>query len=283
VVTNQNLEKIVDTSDEWIFENLGIRERRITNKSSSYLGTLAGLRAIHDAGLKPLDIDLIIVATSTPDRLNPSTACMIQDNLGCYNAAAFDLNAVCSGFVYALQVAHDMKSDYSLVIGVDTFSHITDWSRRDCVFFGDGAGAVVLKNDDKLWHSVLGANGTGRDAFTTRHGGTFEMDGKAVYKEGTTELPKMINDLMNEYWITPDQIKHVIPHQPSIKMLRKLAEEIDIPFSRFYTNMDKYGNTAAASIPILLDEVKNKFKPGEMVMLAAIGSGWTYGAIILEW
>ena len=281
VVTNKELEH-TGTSAKWIEENLGIKERRITNKGSSHLGTLAGAKALKDARIKPYEVELIIVATSTPDRMNPSTACMIQDNLGCYNAVCFDINAVCSGFVYALDIATKMGYRYALVIGVDTFSHITDWTKRDCVFFGDGAGAVVIDNYVMgLYQCKLASDGSGRDVFTTPHGGTFEMDGKAVYKEGTTKLPKVIKELMAETWIT--DVDHVIPHQPSIRMLRKLAEEIEVPFEKFHTNMDRYANTAAASIPILLDEVKSEFKSGDLIMLAAIGSGWTYGAIIFGW
>jgi 3-oxoacyl-[acyl-carrier-protein] synthase-3 len=284
VVTNESLEEKVNTSSDWIYNNLGIKERRRTNLNSSQIGTFAGGKALLNSKLKPEDIGLIIVATSTPDKLNPSTACMIQDNLECYNAVAFDINAVCSGFVYALDVAIKMHYRYSMVIGVDTFSHITDWTDRNCVFFGDGAGAVIIDNDyPNLCISSLKSDGRGRDAFFTPHCGTFEMNPKMVFEAGTTILPELINDFFCETWITPDQIAHVIPHQASIKMLRVLAEKIEIPFAKFCTNMERYGNTAGASIPIALDEFKSDFKPGELIMLASIGSGWTFGVIILEW
>ena len=286
VITNKKIEGFGHSNDKWIREKLGIRERRVTWSLSSEIGYKAALDAIKDAGLEPLDIDLIIVATSTPDRITPSTACIIQDKMGAYSAVAFDINAVCSGFVYALALASEMASFVNvLVIGVDTFSHITDWEDRNCVFFGDGAGAAVVNSEP--WRSglsyKLGADGRGRHAFETKKGGTFQMDGKAVYEAGTTLLPEAISKALDLADLTIKDISWMLPHQASINMLKDLAKKIGLPWKKVKTNMQKYGNTAAASIPILLHESKKDFKEGNYILCAAVGSGWTYGAIILEW
>lgn len=285
VVKNSKIEEWGLSTDKWIRENLGIRERRVSFAPSSALGAMAAKEAIQDAGLKPEDIDLIIVATSTPDKLNPSTACIIQDKIGAYNATCFDINAVCSGFIYGLIIAERLvERRNALVIGVDTFSHITDWKDRNCVFFGDGAGAAIVTFEwEKLYYAHWESDGGGRHVFETDHGDTFRMNGKAVYKQGTTVLPDVINRVLNMADLKIDDIQWMLPHQASIKMLKDLAKKIGIPWKKVKTNMDKYGNTAAASIPILLHENKKDFKKGDYILMAAIGSGWTYGSIIIQW
>ena len=309
IYTNQYLETTLDTKAEWIEKNLGIRERHIAedDQPTSDLAFRAGLNAINDAGLKAKDIDLIIVATSTPDRLAPSTACFVQHKLQNYNAVAFDIAAVCSGFLYGMSTGSQFIAsgvyDNVLVIGADTFSKITDWTRRDAVFFGDGAGAVVLsygKADSGFLSFKLYSDGRGTESFTIPGGGseypssketlknnlhTFRMDGKAVFNTATKVLPKSIFDVLDESNLTIDDVNLMIPHQPSIGILKKTAEIIGLPFEKVMTNMDKYANTSGGTIPILLDETNkaDKIKKNDIILFAAVGAGWTYGAAILKW
>lgn len=309
IVTNEYLESKLDTSASWIYENLGIKERRIAseNQSTSDLAYESGMKAIESSGLKKEDIDLIIVATSTPDRLAPSTACIVQNKLKAENAAAFDLAAVCSGFMYGMSVASQFIAsgtyDNVLVIGADTFSKITDWKRRDAVFFGDGAGAAVLTHTDYTEGFLafrLYADGKGWDKFTIPAGGSekpatnetvtnkqhfFQMDGKAVFNTAIQALPRAINQVLIDTGLTIDDVDLMIPHQPSIKILKKTAEIIGLPFNKVMTNMDRYANTSGGTMPILLDELvkDNKIKKGDIILFAAVGSGWTYGASIIKW
>lgn len=309
VYTNEYLETLVDTKADWIYKNLGIKERRIAleSQATSDLASEAGLRAIESAGLTKDDIDLIIVATSTPDRLAPSTAAIVQDKIQAYNSVAFDISAVCSGFLYGMSVASQFIAsgvyDHVLVIGADTFSKITDWGRRDCVFFGDGAGAAVFTHGNALEGFLafrLYSDGRGKWNFTIPAGGSeipssektvkdklhfFQMDGRAVYETGTKVLPIAINQVLKDTGLKISDISYLIPHQPSIKILEKTAEIIGLPFDKVMTNMDKYANTSGGTIPILLDEVNRsgKLKKGDTILFAAVGSGWTYGASILKW
>jgi 3-oxoacyl-[acyl-carrier-protein] synthase III len=309
VYTNEYLETIVPTSSKWIYENLGIRERRIAarNEATSDLAANAAIAAIKDSGLTCEDIDLIIVATATPDRLAPATAAIVQDKIKAYNAVAFDLGAVCSGFLYGMSVASQFIAagvyDNVLVIGADTFSRITDWTRKDAVFFGDGAGAAVFTHGnihEGFLAFRLYSDGRGKWNFTIPAGGSelpaseetvrngqhfFQMNGRAVYETGTVVLPQAINQVLKDTGLTVNDIDYLIPHQPSIKILQKTAEIIGLPFEKVMTNMDKYANTSGGTIPILLDEVKKsgKLKKGDVILFAAVGSGWTYGASILKW
>ncbi|MCK5146209.1 ketoacyl-ACP synthase III [bacterium] len=309
ILTNQELEKMVSTNSNWIEENLGIKERRIAsaNEATSDLASKAALLAIEDSGLTRNDIDLIIVATATPDRLAPSTAAIVQDKIQAYNAVAFDLSAVCSGFLYGMSVASQFIAagvyDNVLVIGADTFSRITDWTRRDAVFFGDGAGAAVLSYGNIIEGFLafrLYTDGRGKWNYTVPAGGSempaseetvkkglhfFQMNGRAVYETGTVVLPKAINQVLADTGLLINDIDYMIPHQPSIKILQKTAEIIGLPFDKVMTNMDKYANTSGGTIPILLDEVNKDglLKQGSTLLFAAVGSGWTYGAAILKW
>jgi 3-oxoacyl-[acyl-carrier-protein] synthase-3 len=309
IYTNKYLESILDTNDEWIQENLGIKERRIAakNQCSSDLASEAALKAIENSGLTKDDIDLIIVATATPDRLAPSTAAIVQDKIQAYSAVAFDIAAVCSGFLYGMSVASQFIAagvyDNVLVIGVDTFSRITDWKRRDAVFFGDGAGAAVFSHGNVTEGFLafrLYTDGRGKFNYTIPAGGSempateetvrnglhyFQMNGRAVYETGTKVLPVAILQVLADTGLTIDDIDFLIPHQPSIKILQKTAEIIGLPWEKVMTNMDKYANTSGGTIPILLDEVNRagKLKKGNTVLFAAVGSGWTYGASILKW
>jgi len=309
IYTNQYLETIIDTSSSWIESNLGIKERHIAaaNEATSDLAVCAGRNAIKDAGLLPSDIDLIIVATATPDRMAPATACFVQKKLEDCHAVAFDIAAVCSGFLFGLSVGSQFIAsgvyEHVLVIGADTFSRITDWTRRDAVFFGDGAGAAVLahaETEEGFLAFKLYSDGSGTEEFTIPAGGsekptsvetikqnlhTFRMNGRAVYEAGITVLPKAINAVLVDTGLVIDDIHCLIPHQPSIAILRKTAEIIGLPFEKVMTNMDKYANTSGGTIPILLDEIKKsgKLNKGDNVLFAAVGSGWSYGAAIIKW
>ena len=309
IVTNQYLETIIETNDQWIQDNLGIKERRIAaeNQATSDLASEAALKAIENAGLSKDDIDLIIVATATPDRLAPSTAAIVQDKIQAYNAVAFDIAAVCSGFLFGMSVASQFIAsgvyDNVLVIGADTFSRITDWKRRDAVFFGDGAGAAVFSHgnvNEGFLAFRLYTDGRGKFNYTIPAGGSempasyetvknglhyFQMNGRAVYNTSTKVLPIAIKQVLADTGLTIDDIDYLIPHQPSINILRKTAEVIGLSWEKVMTNMDKYANTSGATIPLLLDEVNKagKLKKGSIVLFAAVGSGWTYGASIIKW
>lgn len=309
IYTNQYLETIIQTNDAWIQDNLGIKERRIAakNQSTSDLAAEAAIKAVENSGLTIDDIDLIIVATATPDRLAPSTAAIVQDKIKAYNAVAFDISAVCSGFLYGMSVASQFIAagvyDNVLVIGADTFSRITDWSRRDAVFFGDGSGAAVFSNgnvNEGFLAFRLYTDGRGKLNYTIPAGGSempatketveqglhyFQMNGRAVYETGTKVLPIAINQVLDDTGLTVDDIDYMIPHQPSIKILQKTAEILGLPWEKVMTNMDKYANTSGGTIPLLLDEVNKsgKLKRGDIILFAAVGSGWTYGASIIKW
>ncbi|MCB0383737.1 MAG: ketoacyl-ACP synthase III [Psychroserpens sp.] len=307
IVKNDFFES-VGSSDTWIFENLGIKERRIsTGETTSDLAYKAGLSAIEDANLQASDIDLIILATATPDRLAPSCACFVQEKLNAKNAVAFDISAVCSGALFATSTAVQyIKSGMYknvLVIGADTFSTITDWSRRDAVFFGDGAGAIVLsetREDKGFIDFILHTDGSGKDHFTIPAGGSeqpassdttntgghfFQMNGPEVYKTAIDVVPKCISEILLKNKRTINDIKCLLPHQPSIKILQEVARRVDLPFEKVKTNMDRYANTSGGTIPIILDETlkTNSFEQGDLLLFAAVGAGWTWGTALYKW
>lgn len=298
----------IGSSDEWIFSKLGIKERRIsTGEITSDLAYKAGLNAIENAGLKVEDIDLIIVATTTPDRPAPSTACIVQEKLKAKNAVAFDVAAVCSGalFTTAVGVQFVKTGMYKnvLVIGADTFSTIIDWERRDAVFFGDGAGAMVLSatNEDKGFIDfVLHSDGSGKEHFTIKGGGSefptsaetiankmhyFSMNGKEVFDTATKVVPENIIEILEKNNLTIDAVDFMIPHQPSIRILQEIARKVNLPFEKVKTNMDKYANTSGGTIPIVLDETHRNgaFKTGNLILFAAVGAGWTWGTALYKW
>ena len=297
VVTNEELVATgISTSCEWIRENLGIHSRHIaaTDEMTSDLAAEAGLNTIRNAGLNKNDIELIILATSTPDRKSPSTACITQAKMGIANACpAFDLSAVCSGFVYALTVAAQFVQtgmyERVLVIGADTFSKITDWSHRNCVFFGDGAGAVIVERNEAgggLFSSILCADGMGANNFTVfPQDTTFTMNGRAVYETATDVLPRTIRELLGRHHLQPGDIAAFIPHQPSLRVLTKTADLLGIHFGTVKTNMDRHANTAGATVPLLLAQVNEEgaLCPGDLVVFAAVGAGWTWGAALYRW
>lgn len=307
VVPNSFFEKI-GSSDEWIYNKLGIKERRIVeDEATSDLAYKAGLDAVENANLKVEDIDLIIVATTTPDRQAPSCACFVQEKMQAHNAVAFDVAAVCSGALFTISVGYQFVKngayDNVLIIGADTFSNIIDWERRDSVFFGDGAGALVLSKTDEDKGFIdfdLHSDGRGKEHFTIPGGGSetpvsketlenkmhyFQMNGKEVFNTATKVVPESIHALLEKTKTSVDNISFMIPHQPSIGILKSIAKTIGMPFEKVMTNMDRYANTSGGTIPLVLDEVHkaNKFKTGDLVLFAAVGAGWTWGTALYKW
>jgi 3-oxoacyl-[acyl-carrier-protein] synthase-3 len=296
ILKNEDVVGNLPTSPEWIVEKLGIRERCIAEPEeyTSDLAARAGLNAIASAGLEPNEIDLIIVATSTPDRKAPSSACIAQAKMGIRNGcAAFDVAAVCSGFLYGVTIAGQFIQNGTyervLVIGADTFSKITDWNHRDCVFFGDGAGAVVLERKDRkngFFSSILLADGEGMNHFTVYpEAACFTMNGKTVYETATTILPECIRQILCINRLRLEDVSMIVPHQASAHVLKRTADLLNIPFSRMQTNLESCANTAGASIPLLLDQVNRRglIHEGDLLLFAAIGAGWTWGASLYRW
>jgi 3-oxoacyl-[acyl-carrier-protein] synthase III len=292
--TAQDIEQNAPTSEEWMYDKLGIKTRRnALNQTPSDLGVKAALKAIKNAGLSKHDIDMIIVATSSGEKISPSTACIIHNKLNLNKSVpSFDVNAVCAGFVYALSIACPLITTKTykniLVIGTETYSKITDWDHRNCVFFGDGAGAVVIGESNKGWMSVeLNANGqgTGMTGFSLDPGKTYITNPKEVWNQAVTVLPPSIKEILFNNNLSPKDIDHFIPHQASINMLKLIAKKVGLEEKKLRTVMDKYANIAGASIPIVLDDInkQNLIKPQQKLLLTAIGSGWAWGSIIINY
>lgn len=304
ILTNADLEKMVDTNDEWITDRTGIKERRISadNEATSDLALKAAQRAVQAAKIDPKEIEMIIVGTSSPDMLFPSTSCIVQDGLGAVNAAAFDASAACSGFNYALAAASSFIESglYNnvLVIGADTLTKYLDWTDRNtCILFGDGAGAVMLKATEDgsgVIANQLGAEGSGGKYLIMPGGGSRDpeakkrfiwMDGKEVFKFAVKVLPKLVKDVLEAAKLSVKDISLLIPHQANIRIVDFALKSLSLPKEKVYVNLQKYGNTSAASIPIALDEAvrDKKVKKGDIVVLAGFGSGLTYGANVIKW
>jgi len=266
----------------WVEETLGIRERHVITygESTSGLATVAGMKAMENAGIDKVDV--IIVATSTPDKVAPSTASLVMKRLN-QQCASFDINAVCSGFLFALALGDSLinsGADHVLVIGVDTYSTITDWESRDCIFFGDGAGAVVLTHGNNVKSVyITGAEG---NAFVCEHNGKFRMKGSDVYDAALDLIPKAIDYVLKDCKLNISDIDYFTPHQPSTRILYGIADKIGLPRYKVLMNLDKYANTSAGTIPILLSEKWPLFQVKDKLLIAAIGAGWAYGAIIYE-
>jgi 3-oxoacyl-[acyl-carrier-protein] synthase-3 len=296
ILTNEEIVGGLPTSPEWIVQTLGIRQRHVADPEeyTSDLAARAGLSAIASAGLEPNEIDLIIVATSTPDRKVPSSACMAQNKMGIRNGCpAFDVAAVCSGFLYAITIAGQFIEtgvcEHALVIGADTYSKVTNWNDRSCVFFGDGSGAVVLEKDHRLngmFSSILFADGEGMNDFTVYPADEyFTMNGRAVYEKATAALPDCIRQILCLNGLGLEDVSMIIPHQASAHVLKRAAEILNVPYSRMQTNLECYANTAGATVPLLLDQVNRRglIHKDDLLLFAAIGAGWTWGATLYRW
>ena len=304
IVTNDDISKMVDTSDEWIRTRTGIRERRVSgpDEATSDLAYEAAKIALASAKMDPKDLQLIIVGTSSPDMLFPSTACIIQDRIGAVNAAAFDASAACTGFNYALATgAAFVESgayDNVMVIGADTLTKYLDWTDRNtCVLFGDGAGAVILKaatDGSGVLASHLGAQGSGGKFLTMPGGGSrdpeaknrfIKMDGKEVFKFAVKALPHSVKDVLAKAKMDISDISLLIPHQANTRIIDFALKSLGLPKEKVYVNLDRYGNTSAASIPLALDEaLKDKrIKKGDVIVMAGFGAGLTYGSNVIKW
>ena len=288
LIKNEEIEKITpDSSADWIKDKLGIEQRYVcTSDNVVTLGVKAARSALQVAGMLENEIDLIVVNTSSADKLSPSVACMIQNELGA-TCPSFDINAVCSGFIYALDLITPSLEKYEniLLISTETYSKITNWKDKNSCFFGDGAAAVIISKGDKPnFVSSIGADGTGWKNFNCDRKSTFEMNGKEVYKFGINVLPTNVKKLLNDNNIDIKSIDWIVPHQPSHNVLKKTAEILNIAEDKIYFNMKRYANTAGASVPMALyDGIKTgKIKNGDNLVLAAIGSGWTYGVGYLK-
>ena len=304
-MTNDDLSKIVDTNDEWIRSRTGIGERRIaTEDSTSDMAAKAAARAIEQAGIAPEEIDLILLATSSPDSCFPNGACEVQAKIGAIHAACYDISAACTGFVFALSTAHAFISSgiyrTALVIGADVLSKLVDWTDRGtCVLFGDGAGAAVVSADET---GVLGlnmhSNGAKGEVLTcgSRSNGNFllgrkpelgymAMDGQEVFKFALETVPKLTRELLDQDGLDKDQVDWYVPHQANHRIVESVAKRLKVPLDRFYENIERYGNTSAGTIPIALDEMAERglLKPGQWIMCLGFGAGLTWGGALFQW
>ena len=311
VITNAYLESLVDTSDEWIRQRTGIIERRMAapDQATSDLCIEAAKIAIADAGLTPGDIDQIIVATVTPDHVFPATACIVQHALGCRQVPAFDLAAACSGYIYALAVGRTAiaagAAEHVLVIGAETLTRVTDYTDRStCILFGDGAGATVLSrvpdSEDGIIDTHLASDGVGADlmilpASGSRHPATHQtvddkmhftrLNGRAVYKNAISKIVNSVNDSLARCNLTLDDVSLIIPHQMNARIIESAAKHLSIPLDKIFINLDMYGNTSGATVPMALDQAKRegKIKKGDLVCLVAFGGGMTWASALIRW
>ncbi|HYA19226.1 MAG TPA: beta-ketoacyl-ACP synthase III [Burkholderiales bacterium] len=303
ILTNRDLEAIVDTSDEWIFTRTGIRQRHIAadDEKASDLALHAGKKAIRAAGISPEDIDLIIVATSTPDMIFPSTACILQGKLGIKNCPAFDVQAVCSGFVYALAVAdlfvRQGRCHCGLVVGTEVYSRILDWTDRGtCVLFGDGAGAVIVKGDsrpgiisahlhaDGSYHQHLAVPGSIAGGKVTGNPYVV-MEGNTVFKFAVKVMSEMVDEALAANSLKKSDVNWLIPHQANIRIIQATAKKLNLSMDRVVVTVDRHANTSAASIPLALDDAvrDGRIKAGELILMEGVGGGFTWGSVLLRW
>ncbi|HLR60129.1 MAG TPA: beta-ketoacyl-ACP synthase III [Pseudogracilibacillus sp.] len=295
IVTNKDLEKIVDTTDEWIRSRTGIEERRIAkdDEDSSDMALKAAQSAIEDAGLTGEDIDLILVATVTPDTPFPSVSCMLQEQLNASNAAAMDVSAACAGFMYGIitgqQFIETGVYEHVLVVGVDKLSKITDWTDRNtCVLLGDGAGAAVLgkvSEDKGILSFELGSDGTGGKYLYQNDDDYLVMHGSEVFKFAVRQMPQSSINVMEKAGLKKEEIDYLVPHQANIRIMEAARKRLDIPEERMAKTIQNYGNNSSASIPIALSESikQGKIKDGDNIVMVGFGGGLTWGAVALRW
>lgn len=306
VLTNAELEKMVDTSDEWIVSRTGIKERRIAaaGETTCDLAEHAARGAIQAAGIAPTDIDLIVVATTTADQVFPSTACLLQDRLGIHGSPAFDVQAVCAGFVYALDIVDKFvrtgSANRALVVGAETFSRIIDWSNRDtCVLFGDGAGAIVVESSDQpgIVSTHLHADGRYKDLLSvptgvsTRYQALIngeaytQMQGSEVFKVAVKNLGDVVDETLAANNMDKSEIDWLVPHQANIRIISATAKKLGLPMNRVVVTVDKHGNTSAASIPLAFDQAirDGRIQPGQTVIMEGFGGGFTWGSVLLKY
>lgn len=306
VVTNDDLAEIVETSDEWIRTRTGIVKRHISEgEGTTQMAAQAAKKALNDANVEPEDIDVIIAATSTPDYCFPSAACEVQGILGAVNAVGFDISAACSGFIFALSTADAMISTgmykTALIIGVDNLSKVVDWSDRStCVLFGDGAGAVVVRSSDecRVIRTEIGSDGTKASVLACEsrtmenfltgmkpEPGYITMEGQEVFKFAVKKVPECVQNLLKNSRANMEDVKYLILHQANYRICESIAKRLKIDMDRIPMNIERYGNTSGASIPILLDELNHegRLNKGDKLILAGFGAGLTWGAALLEW
>ena len=312
ILTNQDLEKSLDTSDAWITKRTGIRERRIAaeEESSSSMAAKAGKQALEDGGISPEDVDMIIVCTSSPDVLFPSTACFVQNELQAFSSAAYDISAVCSGFIFGLSVAEQYlktgRYEHILLIGSEVNSRIVDWSdRATCILFGDGAGALLLKrveekkslgilsthiySDGSLSDLICVPGGIGRTGINKQDIDdkkySIKMSGNATFKVAVKRMTEVIQEALEFNGLSIEEVDLLIPHQANERIIRAVSERLKYPMEKVLMNIHKYGNTSAASIPIGINEAwrDGRIQPGETSVLGAVGAGLTWGSAVIKW
>ncbi|RMG27161.1 MAG: ketoacyl-ACP synthase III [Armatimonadetes bacterium] len=310
VMTNEEFEKIVETSDEWIQTRTGIKERRVAEpgQSSSYFGAIAAADALKRAGVNPEDVDMVICATVTGDHLFPGTACLIQERIGAKNAGAFDVGAACAGFIYAAEVASSMIRNGTIrnavVVGVDTLTHFVDWSDRStCVLFGDGGGAAYMEateEDRGIVATVMLSDGSGAKHIKIEKGGslyppsrpqsegkcsTLYMAGKEVFRFAVRAMADSCHKVLEKAGLTADDVTLFCPHQANLRIITAAAEHLGLPMERVFVNVQKYGNMGAGSIPVALyeAEAEGALKKGDLVMTVGFGAGLVWGANLIRW
>jgi len=313
VLTNYDLEKLVETSDDWITSRTGIKERRIAgeNEATSDLASAAARQAMEMAGVTAEDLDLIIVATVTPDMFFPSTACFVQKKIGASKAVCFDISAACSGFLYALQTARHYINGgprkTALVIGAEKLSTLINWEDRNtCVLFGDGAGAAILRSDThasapgRVLSSFMGSDGNLANLLKVPGGGssmpitpenaasrpnTIHMEGRETFKHAVTRMLQASEQALKDAGLTAADVDLVIPHQANARIITAIAERLNVPPEKTFMNLDKYGNTSAATIPVALDEANRggRLKKGDIILLVAFGGGFTWASTVIRW
>ena len=311
VLTNTHLSSMVDTTDEWITSRTGIKERRIAAKDehTSDMAARAALAAMEQAHIAAEDIDLILVATATPDMMFPATACFVQTKIGAKNAACLDVSAACAGFLFAIEIAQQFITSHTyetvLVIGAEKLSSITNWDDRNtCVLFGDGAGAAILRHRKESTHGVIsthiGSNGQFADILYMPGGGcrnpitaenahqhlqTIHMSGKDVYKQAVISMLDASHKALEQAGLKMEDIACVIPHQANIRIIEAIADRMKLPLDRFFINLDRYGNTSAAAVAIALDEANRsgRLKKGDYILMVVFGGGLTWASSVIEW